>query len=64
MTEVNENFLVITDKKTKEKQVEQYGACVWATGIAPLPLTQAIAKKLPGQTNRFHFCFIWLVKAC
>jgi NADH dehydrogenase FAD-containing subunit len=40
------------DKKTKEKRVEQYGTCVWATGIAPSPLTKEIAKKLPGQTNR------------
>ena len=40
------------DKKTKVKRVETYGTCVWATGIAPVPLTKDIAKKIPGQTNR------------
>jgi NADH dehydrogenase FAD-containing subunit len=52
VTEVNEQSLVIMNKKTKEKRVATYGACVWATGIAPSPLTKEIAKKLPGQTNR------------
>ena len=52
VTEVNKNSLVIMNKKTKEKRVEKYGTCVWATGIAPSPLTKEIAKKIPGQTNR------------
>ena len=49
---MNKNSLVIMDKKTKEKRVETYGTCVWATGIAPVPLTKEIARKIPGQTNR------------
>lgn len=52
VTEINKHSLVIFDKKTKEKRVESYGTCVWATGIAPMPLTKEIAKKLPGQNNR------------
>ena len=59
VTEVNKDTLVIMNKKTKEKRVEAYGTCVWTTGIAPAPLTKEIAKKLPGQNNRYYFFVGW-----
>ena len=75
---MNKNSLVIMDKKTKAKRVETYGTCVWATGIAPVPLTKEIARKIPGQTNRLlvmaissyelKCCFLnvvdWLILRC
>ncbi|XP_046852844.1 external alternative NAD(P)H-ubiquinone oxidoreductase B1, mitochondrial-like [Xenia sp. Carnegie-2017] len=52
VTEVIDHSLVIMDKMSKQKRNERFGVCVWATGIAPCPLTKKIAQKLPQQNNR------------
>ena len=60
VTEVIDHSLVIMDKMSKQKRNERFGVCVWATGIAPCPLTKKIAQKLPNQNNRFCL-FLYLI---
>lgn len=40
------------DSKTEVKKID-YGALVWAGGIAMRPLTKSIANSIPGQNSRF-----------
>ena len=49
---MEEKNLVIMDKKTKEKREVPYGVCVWATGVAPVPITKSFMEAIPEQLGR------------
>lgn len=49
VAEVTADKVTVVDKKTKEKKQLPYGVCVWSTGIAATPLTEAFMASVPEQ---------------
>ena len=47
---VDEGCVTILDKNKKESKIN-FGACVWATGVAMNPLVKQIAEQLPNQNH-------------
>jgi len=52
VTKVTERDVEVFDKKTGKTTTYPTGLVIWATGIAPLPLTKEICKSLPEQCNK------------
>lgn len=46
VNKVGDELISITDNATKEKRELPYGMCVWATGVAPSPVTKTFMQRL------------------
>eukprot|EP00118_Oscarella_pearsei_P000938 m.6182 g.6182 ORF g.6182 m.6182 type:complete len:598 (+) comp15156_c0_seq2:43-1836(+) len=52
VSKVSEQMLTIYNKKSKTSREVPYGMCIWATGVAPRPVTLQLIEAIPEQTNR------------
>jgi len=47
--EIRPGVVEILPKSTKQKTDIPFSMCIWATGIAPVPLVERLMKNIPGQ---------------
>ena len=46
VNKVDVELITVTDGATKQQGELPYGMCVWATGVAPLPVTKTFMQRL------------------
>ena len=51
---VRDGHVAVVNKAGEEKEIE-FGACVWATGIAMNPLVKEIQMAFPEQQTHFRW---------